>query len=301
MKNYGAWCGVVWRWWWRGAFHISICISLCPWHMFAQTQAAIVEGCLRRRGASLHVQATTAVAVCWQLVAMLAPIKLNKQWPIEGGAYRSKPIGLDTRDVDTASGPVSFIKLEKHADWLLKVTTGNSGRGALRRATIFGLLAKRLEETVANPESRWTPERSGSSAVAESGSGSGSGSSAVAESGSPASGTIDPMSQLEDLGSDSATPKKRKAAHYESKRGINRIQFVSMPEYEPISHPNRTEERTVRVLPLSTCSLWLSINDTPWLVRWLGDELRSGGVPLESSDPMDALECNCNAEHVHIR
>ena len=74
-----------------------------------------------------------------------------------------------------------------------------------------------------------------------------------------------------------------------------------MPEYEPISHPNRTEERTVRVLPLSTCSLWLSINDIPWLVRWLGDELRSSGVPLESSDPVDALECNCNAEHVHIR
>ena len=59
-----------------------------------------------------------------------------------------KPIGLDTRDVDTASGPVSFVKLEKNADWLLKVTTGNSGRGALRRATIFDLLAKRLEDTV---------------------------------------------------------------------------------------------------------------------------------------------------------
>ena len=132
-----------------------------------------------------------------------------------------KPVGLDTKDIDTAIGTVSFVKLEKNADWLLKVTTGNSGRGALRRATIFGLLAKRLEETVANPESRWTPERSGLSAVAESASGSGSGSSAVAESGSPASGTIDPMSQLEELGSDSATPKKRKATYYESKRGLN--------------------------------------------------------------------------------
>ena len=206
-------------------------ISLCPWHMFAQTQAAIVEGCLRRRGASLHVEATTAVAVCWHLMAMLKPIKLNKQWSIEGGAYRSKPIGLDTRDVDTASGPVSFIKLEKNADWLLKVTTGQCSRGALRRASMFEMLAKRLEETVANPESRWTPERSGSSAVAESASGLGSGSSAVAESGSPASGTIDPMSQLEELGSDSATPKKRRATCYESKRGLNRIKYVSMPRF----------------------------------------------------------------------
>ena len=106
---------------------------------------------------------------------------------------------------------------------------------------------------------------------------------------------------MEELGSDSATPKKRRGAYYESKRGLNRIQYVSMPEYEPVSHPNKTEERRVRVLPLSTCSLYLCIDDISWLVRWLGDELRSGGVPLESSDPVDALECNCNAEHVHIR
>ena len=30
-------------------------------------------------------------------------------------------------------------------------------------------------------------------------------------------------------------------------------------------------------------------------------DLRSGGVPLEASDPVDALTCNCNAENVHIR
>ena len=179
----------------------------------------------------------------------------------------SKPIGLDTKDVDTASGPVSFIKLEKNADWLLKVTTGQCSRGALRRASIFELLTKRLEETVANPESRWTPERVSGSGEASVGSGSGSGSSAVAESGSSASGTIDPMSQLEELGSDSATPKKRRGQYYESKRGLNRIQTVSMPEYELVSHPGRTEERKIKLLPTSTVSLWLCIEDIPWLVR----------------------------------
>ena len=55
------------------------------------------------------------------------------------------------------------------------------------------------------------------------------------------------------------------------------------------------------MLPLSTCLLYLRIYDIAWLVRWLGDELRSGGVPLESSDPVDALECNCAAENVHAR
>ena len=74
-----------------------------------------------------------------------------------------------------------------------------------------------------------------------------------------------------------------------------------MPEHEPVSHPNKTEERNIRLLPTSTCSLWLCIEDIPWLVRWVSDELRSGGVPLPKSDPLDALDCNCEAEHVHIR
>ena len=74
-----------------------------------------------------------------------------------------------------------------------------------------------------------------------------------------------------------------------------------MPEYEPVSHPGRTEERKIRLLLTSTVSTWLCIEDIPWLVRWLSDELRSGGVPLPKSDPVDALTCNCDAENVHIR
>ena len=74
-----------------------------------------------------------------------------------------------------------------------------------------------------------------------------------------------------------------------------------MPEFEPTSHPDRKERRQVRLLALSTTSVWLCIEDIAWLVKWLSDELRSGGVPLESNDPVGALECNCEAEHVHIR
>ena len=47
--------------------------------------------------------------------------------------------------------------------------------------------------------------------------------------------------------------------------------------------------------------MWLCIDDIPWLVRWLFDELRSGGVPVPKTDPLDALTCNCDAEKVHIR
>ena len=47
--------------------------------------------------------------------------------------------------------------------------------------------------------------------------------------------------------------------------------------------------------------MWLCIDDIPWLVRWLADELRSGGVLVPTTDPLDALTFNCDAENVHIR
>ena len=217
-----------------------------------------------------------------------SPVKLTKQWSLEGGRL-SKPYGLEVKEIDTPAGTVCFVRLDKNADWLLKALFGHGAKGALRMSTLFNTLNTMITHAAADPASRWNPERSPES----------SSSSAVAEPGA-----IDPMSQLEEISSENATPKKRKGQggkHYESKRGQNKIHTVTMPEHEPVSHPNKTEERNIRLLPTSTCSLWLCIEDIPWLVRWISDELRSGGVPLPKSDPLDALDCNCEAEHVHIR
>ena len=224
----------------------------------------------------------------------IAPVNLVKQWSIEGGRL-SKPFGLDVKDIDTTVGAVSVVKLDKNVDWLLKAILGTANKGALRRSTLFSTLGEKLTHVVADPASRWTPN-----GVPESPS-----SSAVADAPSPAvaeSEPCDPMSQLEEISSEAATPKKRKTqGPYKSIRGQNKIQIVTMPEHEPQSHPGMTEERKIRLFPTSTCSTWLCIEDIPWLVRWLSDELRSGGVPLPKSDPLDALECNCDAENVHIR
>ena len=225
----------------------------------------------------------------------IAPVKLTKQWSIAGGRL-GKPFGLaEVKDIDTPEGTVSFVKLDKNADWLLKATLGTASKGALRRSTLSASLGEKLTHAVTDPASRWTPN-----GAPESPS-----SSAVADAPSPAvaqSEPCDPMSQLQETSSENVTPKKRKTnGAYKSIRGQNKIQTVTMPEYEPNSHPNRTEEHKVKLLPLSTCSLWICINDIPWLVRWLSDELRSGGVPLPKSDPLDALECNCDADNVHIR
>ena len=225
----------------------------------------------------------------------IAPVKLTKQWSIAGGRL-GKPFGLaDVKDIDTPEGTVSFVKLDKNADWLLKATLGTASKGALRRSTLSSSLGEKLTHAVADPASRWTPN-----GVPESPS-----SSAVADAPSPAvaeSEPCDPMSQLEEISSEAATPKKRKTqGPYKSIRGQNKIQIVTMPEHEPHSHPGMTGDRNIRLFPTSTCSLSICIEDVPWLVRWLSDELRSGGVPLPKSDPLDALECNCDADNVHIR
>ena len=225
----------------------------------------------------------------------IAPVKLTKQWSIAGGRL-GKPFGLtDVKDIDTPQGTVSFVKIDKNADWLLKAILGTANKGALRRSTLFSTLGEKLTHVVADPASRWTPN-----GVPESPS-----SSAVADAPSPAvaeSEPCDPMSQLEEISSEAATPKKRKTqGPYKSIRGQNKIQIVTMPEHEPQSHPGMTGDRNIRLLPTSTCSMSICIEDIPWLVRWLSDELRSGGVPLPKSDPLDALECNCDADNVHIR
>ena len=225
----------------------------------------------------------------------IAPVKLTKQWSIAGGRL-GKPVGLtDVKDIDTPQGTVSFVKIDKNADWLLKAILGTANKGALRRSTLFSTLGEKLTHVVADPASRWTPN-----GVPESPS-----SSAVADAPSPAvaeSEPCDPMSQLEEISSEAATPKKRKTqGPYKSIRGQNKIHIVTMPEHEPHSHPGMTGDRNIRLLPTSTCSLSICIEDIPWLVRWLSDELRSGGVLLPKSDPLDALECNCDADNVHIR
>ena len=84
-------------------------------------------------------------------------------------------------------------------------------------------------------------------------------------------------------------------------RSAGRTKSTLSPCQSTSLYPTQTRRKSVKLLPTSTCSLWLCIEDIPWLVRWISDELRSGGVPLPKSDPLDALDCNCEAEHVHSR
>ena len=205
-------------------------------------------------------------------------VAIAKQWAVEGG-YLNKAVTLETKEVDTVSGAGSFVKIDKNADWLLKAALGKSNnKGGLKRTRLLDTIKEKLSDS-ATP----TPARDDSQ------------DSAVA-----APDSEDPMNMLESVESNAApAAKKRKA--YLSKRAKNNITHVDMPEFEPTAHPEKKGTRKVAVLALSTNSTWIGVDDVPWLVRWLADEARSGGVPVATDDPLDALECNCEAEHVHIR
>ena len=136
---------------------------------------------------------------------------------------------------------------------------------------------QRLEATVAYPHVRWALEDD-------------VGTSSTSAVAGPA--PIDAMSELEDISSESATPQNNRTG-YASKRGQNNITYVNMSEFEPTSHPHRKGYRKVKLLVPSTNSLLMCIDDIAWLVKWLSDELRSCGVPLELNDPVVARECNC--------
>ena len=182
---------------------------------------------------------------------------------------------------------MDFVKIEKNQEWLLKAVMGKGTvKGGLRRSTLFSSLKQKLEEKVSGPQSRKKPEESHLEYLPNS---------PVGEHASS-----DPMNQLEDIGIASATPTKKRKV-YISKRCKNNITEIDMPEFEPTSIPNRKERRTITLLALSTNSVWLRVDDLAWLVTWLRDELHSGGVHVALDDPLEALACNCDTEHVHIR
>ena len=212
-----------------------------------------------------------AVAVPFQDEAKPATwksISLTRQLVFEGG-FQNKSYRLDTMDVATQVGVDSFVKINKSMEWLLKASVGKTAhKGSLTRTKLFGTLNAKLI-----------------SAAADS------------ASDSQGSATDDPMSALAEI---TSAPKKR-TRYYTSKRGKDNVIEVTMPLFEPTAHPGDERQRVVRLRATSTTCLWISEGDVEWLVTWLADEYRTGGVPLD--DPAVAGEeaqGNCAAPGVRI-
>ena len=156
-------------------------------------------------------------------------------------------------NVATQDGVDVFVKVDKRQEWLLKASVGKNARPpALSTTTLF-------DDLKAKPIA------------------------AVADSVSDSQGHApdDPMSALVEI---AATPNNRNV--YAPNRGKDNITEVTMPAFEPTAHPGDEMQRVVRLLASSTSTMWVSGGNVEWLVTWLSDEHRTGGVPLD--DPAAA-------------
>ena len=208
------------------------------------------------------------------MVAKWHPIKLSRPLVIAGG-YARKTHKLETRDVATPDGTSSFVKVDKRQCWMYKTSVGMSAKpSALYRTNLLDTMKKAL--VAARKRHDADPMTAAVSAD-----------------------DSDPMSALAELKPEYETPKTKRRS-YTSKRGKNLITEITMPELEPTAHPGDDTTRVVRLLALSTNSLWISVDDLEWLVRWLADEYKTGGI----ADPAvaeDKLTPNCSVPGVHIR
>jgi len=199
------------------------------------------------------------------------PVELPRALSFKGGmSTRTWP--LETKDVIHNAQTMSFVKVDKRAEWLGKVVAGPKGQ----KGEIFEELRAKLVEAVASSH--------------------GINLDADSPPSEDEPRPNDPMNALEAV----EGPAQKKQRGYQSKRMKDHVTGVTMLEEEPLAHPGCHATREVLLYATSTNTLWIAAEHIPWFVTWVAHEYRSGGVaPVE--DPLDSLESNCGVPGVHIR
>ena len=107
------------------------------------------------------------------------------------------------------------------------------------------------------------------------------------------------MAELDDLAPEHVPVKKLR--RYTRARKKDSVVKIEMPARERTANPTCEDKYTVSLLGVSTNSMWMAIEDMPWLMSWIADEFETGGVPMIADDAEDALQPNCDAPGIHMR
>ena len=183
---------------------------------------------------------------------------------IDGG-YQTKTHTVEDIKIDHHGRALTFVKVDKSAQWLIKVAVGcTAQKGALKRSRVLEQLREKLSST----------EASAARAAVD-----------------------DPMDGLD--GSTGSEPKNKK---YKSKRCSGCVQVIEMPARCHLVSPPTTDTVAVRILGLSTTQLWVAIGDIPWLVAYIAEEVALGGVAIDADDDDDSAvaEPNCSVPGLYI-
>ena len=182
-----------------------------------------------------------------------SPVKLEKQYVVRGGLC-NKPHVLESMEIRTPDGISNFVRVGKHAAWMLKCGAGTAAqRGNLKRSKVIEQLKDKLVEA------------SKGSAVADQGI------AAIAD---------DPMSMLDDVDSKESPSNKFKHA---PTRLVHQVVEIKMHE-RPTQCVGSTVagNRTVRVLARSTNQLWIAVEDVEWLINYVATEVALRGGACRS-------------------
>jgi hypothetical protein len=193
--------------------------------------------------------ATPAGACRWQ------PVRISKTVSVQGG-FSKKPCAAESMDV----GDAIFLRLEKNADWLLKLSGGpKTKKGGLARTSVVENLRKACgldsQRELVSPTVRVDED--------------------------------DPMRAVDACAYEGVVPEdKRRKPYYQPKRAVEQVVRVNMPARAV----DRSCGDTVSVMLVAkgTNSLWVHVDHVPWLVSYLADERSRCGVDVPQDTADDA-------------
>ena len=184
-----------------------------------------------------------------------ADVVLEKMVVVSGG-YSDKPCVVTSKELYLERRRVEFVKVNKNDHWMLKGAGGKGcQKGGLRRTGVVEALRDKLRAcTGGDACTESTPEAADAAVAADD----------------------DPMANLDDIAGGSVTQasKMRRTTKRQAARPRETAKRVEMPE-----RLGRPQLRTVTAIEASKCVLWILEDDVPWLLRYLADEVDSGGVP----------------------
>ena len=191
------------------------------------------------------------------------------------GGWSPKPWTVESIDVLDAG---TFVRLRKDNEWLYKLAIGPKGsKDMMGRVKIIDAFRAKVHDAVASRRA------SDGSAVADA-------ASAVADTVPSVDAYVDPMDMLDGTANDDAahaTTTKGRRRGAKRLRPADKVVSVVMPEYETNMYPTRRD--TTRNVTLlcgdKVGSVSISVDDLPWLITWVADEISTGGVPMSYDDP----------------
>ena len=237
------------------------------------TSRAVGHGLAAHKDAATHAPKFTGVPAVAGRVKWRA-IRMHRTLSFEGG-FQTKALPVETFELDNANGvPQDFVHVSKNREWLVKMAGGNLNRAG----AIFDTLRNALKQSEpSEPDS------------------------AVADG---LGDEDDPMNKMDDV-SEIVTPKRKRGQppkRTPNKSLRRKAMTVTMPMYSPTRYPGNAEDYSVTCVATNRTGkpkLWIAVDDIPWLVTYLADELGTGGVTVDSA--VAEASPNCKTPGLSIR